>query len=67
MAGTCIFYIVISKLSNWQEPCPIIVFKVDKSLEIRFHYVIFSFYLAIYLWIKGSKKFRFDNKEVAEQ
>ena len=49
MADAGIFGIVVGKLYYGKKSCPIILLKVDKSLEVGFYYAIFSFGLTIYL------------------
>lgn len=49
MTGARIFDIVISKLSYEQESSPVILFKVDKDLEIYFYCIILTLRLAVRL------------------
>ena len=49
IARTFIHSVVICKLSHQLEPCPIILFEINKSLNIDFHNAVLSFCLAIYL------------------
>ena len=65
MAGTGIFGIIVSKLRNRKKPCLIILLKVDKSLELGFHYTILSFSLAIHLQVKDNEESPLDAKEIA--
>lgn len=44
-----IFCIDIGKFSNKEKPSPIILFKIDKSLEISFHSTVLPLCLAINL------------------
>ena len=64
-AGAGILTIVIGKLRHRKKPCPIILLKVDKSLEISFYCTILPLCLAIYLRIEGSEEFLLDAKEIA--
>ena len=66
IAGACIFSIIISKLTNWQKLCLVILFKVDKSSKVSFYYTVLTFGLAIYLGIKDYEKSLFNSKEVSE-
>ena len=49
MTGASIFSIIINKLRHKKKLYPIILFEVNKSLKIGFHYAILFFYLTIYL------------------
>lgn len=49
MTTTSIFYINISKFSHIEELDPIVLFLIDKSLEIGFYSTILPFYQAIIL------------------
>ena len=49
MADICILGVVISKLIYWWEPGPIILLKVDKSLEIGFYDIVLPFDLPVNL------------------
>ena len=49
MAAAGILGVVISKFCYEKKSCPIILLKVDKSLEVGFHYSILSFGLSVYL------------------
>ena len=53
MAGASIFGIIISKLYYKKKLCPIILFKINKSLKVDLHYTILSLSLTICLKIKG--------------
>ena len=56
IAGAGIFCIIIGKFSHWQQPCPVILFIVDKSLEVGIHYIIVPFSLAISLRVEGGRE-----------
>lgn len=66
MAGDYILSIFISKLGHWQELCPVILFDINKSLEVSFYCAVLTFGLVIYLKIKSCRKPPFDFKEVVE-
>ena len=57
----------VHKLSHREESGPIVLFEVDKSLEVCFHRTILSFRLAVRLRVKGSGEPPLDAEEVAEQ
>ena len=65
VAGTGIFGIIIGKFYYRKKPCSIILLKVDKSLEVDFHYNILPLSLVIYLQVEGGRKFLLDAKEIA--
>lgn len=48
-----IFGIIINKLCNNKKLNPIILYEIDKSLEVSLDYIILSLYLAICLRIKS--------------
>ena len=49
MAGASILDVIIIKLCHEKMPYPIILFKVDKSLEIGFHHIFLLLSFAVYL------------------
>ena len=49
MAGIGIFGIILGELCYEKKPYLIILLKVDKSLEVGFHYIILPLNLALYL------------------
>ena len=65
MANASILGIIIGKLHHRKKLCPIILLKVDKSLEVGFHYAILSFGLTIRLWIEGGGESPLNAKEIA--
>ena len=65
MAGAGILGIIISKLRHGKKPCPIILLKVDKGLEVDFYCTILPFSLAVRLWVEGGGKFPLNAKEIA--
>ena len=65
MAGTGIPSIIIGKFCSRKKLCLIILFKVDKDLEIGFHYAILPFDLTVCLWIESGKEFLLNAKEIA--
>ena len=52
MTDACIFGIIIRKLSHRQESCPVILFKVNESLEIYLYCFVLSFGLTVCLRMK---------------
>lgn len=57
MASIGFFCIIISKFSHLKLPRLVILFVVDKNLEIRYYCTILTFFLAVYLEIKDDEKF----------
>lgn len=53
MTNASIFYIIISKFINWNYLYQVIIFIIDKSLEIDLYNTILILILAISLKIKG--------------
>ena len=49
VAGADILGIIVSKLCYRKKGCPIILFEVDKGLEIGFYCIILPFGLMIHL------------------
>lgn len=64
IANARIYHIAICKLDYWQKPSPVILFKIDKSLEINLYYTILVFCLFVSLRIIYNKKPLFDAKEI---
>ncbi len=64
MTSTSIFYIIVSKYSHKKESGPIVLFIIDKNLEIGLYCTILSLSLAISLRVKNSEKPLLDPKEV---
>ena len=65
MVGANILDIIIDKLCYEKKLYPIILFKVDKNLEIGFYYTILSLNIAVCLRLEGNKEFLLDAKEIA--
>ena len=65
VANTSILGIVISKLRYGKKPCPIILLKVDKGLEVSFHRIILSLSLAVHLRVEGDREPPLDAKGIA--
>ena len=65
MINTSIFCIIISEFSYGKESSPIILFVIDKSLEISLNCGVLSLDLAISLRVKSSRELLLDSKEVA--
>ena len=64
MAGTGILGIIVSKPCHKKKPCPIIVLKVDKGLEVGFDHTILSLNLAVCLRVEGGGKSSLDAEEI---
>ena len=64
VAGAGILGIVVSKLRYGKKPCPIILLKVDKNLEIGFYCTILPLSLAVHLWVEGGGESLLDAKEI---
>ena len=67
MASTGILGIIVNKLCHKKKLCPIILLKVDKNLQIGFHYTILSLSLAICLRVESGKKSLLNVEEIAQQ
>ena len=65
VAGAGILGIIVSKLRYEKKPCPIILLKVDESLEVGFHCTILPLSLAVYLQVEGNEEFPLDAEEIA--
>ena len=65
MVGTGILGIVVGELCYGKKPCPIILLKVDKSLEVSFYRTILPLCLIVCLWVEGGGESPFDTKEIA--
>ena len=63
--GAGILGIVVSKFRHRKKPCPIILLKVNKSLEIGFYRTILPLSLAIYLRVEGGRESPLDAEEIA--
>ena len=64
MANASILSIVVSKLRHGKKSYPIILLKVDKSLEVGFHGTIMPLNLAIRLQVKDGGEFLLDAEEI---
>ena len=67
MAGARILGVVVCNLSYWEEPGPIVLLKVNKGLEVRFHCIILLFRWAVRLRVIGGGEPPLDAEEVAER
>ena len=67
IAGARVFGLIISKLSYWWKPGPIILLEIDKSSNVCFPGTVLLFGLAVSLRMEGGKKLTLDIKKVAEQ
>ena len=56
MAGARIFGVVVSKLSYWQKPSPVILLTVNKRFEVCIHGAVLPLGLAVCLRIKSGGK-----------
>ena len=65
VAGAGILGIVVSKLRHGKKPCPIILLKVDKSLEVGFHRTILLCNLTVRLRVEDGEESPLDAKEIA--
>ena len=65
MTNNGILCIIISKFSHKKELSLIILFVIDKNLEIGHYYTVLLLSLVINLRIKGNIELLFDPKEVA--
>lgn len=64
MTDTSIFYMIVNTFSHKKKPGLIILFVMNKSLEIDLHCTILFFSLIISLKVKKSGKLLLDYKEV---
>ena len=64
MTNASIFCIIISKFSYKKESSLIILFVIDKNLEIDLYYTILPWSLAINLKVKSSEEFLLYLKKV---
>ena len=64
MAGTGIFGIIVGKFYYGKKPCPIILLKVDKNVEVGFFCTILPLCLAVSLRVKGGRKFLLNTEEI---
>ena len=60
VVGTCILYIIIGKLHNWEKPSSVVLMVVDKDLEVGLHCTILLFCLPVCLGMKYGRKFLLD-------
>lgn len=56
MTNISVVSVIICKFSYWEKSIPIIVFKVDNSLEIGFHSAVLFLCPAIDLELKSGEK-----------
>ena len=54
LANASILGIIVGKFRHEKKLCPIILFKVNKSLKVDFYCIILPLNLAVYLWVKSS-------------
>lgn len=60
VAGARIFGVVVSELSYWQKPSPVILLTVNKRFDVCIHGAVLPLGLAVYLRIKGGRKLLLD-------
>ena len=65
MANVNIFGIIISKLRYEKKPCPVILLKVDKDLDVGFYHAILLFGLIVHLWVKDGGESSLNTKKIA--
>ena len=64
-AGTRILDVVVSELSYWQKPSPVILLIINKRFEVYLHGAVLPLGLAVCLRMKGGRKLLLDIKRVA--
>ena len=64
MPNISIFDIIVNKLYFYQKFYIVVLFEIDKNLELYLYYTIFFFYLVVNLKIKDNKNLLFNKKEV---
>ena len=64
MTNAGIFCIIISKFSYKKESSPIVLFIIDKGLEIGLYYTVLLLDLAISWKVKSSRKPLLNSKKV---
>lgn len=62
--GNGVFYIIILKFRYWKKPSLVILFIINKTLEIGFYGAILLLSLANNLRIEGRKESLVDIKEI---
>lgn len=62
--GASVFCIIIGKLSHRKELSIIVLFVIDKTLEINFYYTVLFFGLTISLIMKSNREFLLDSNKV---
>ena len=61
------FRIIISKLHHRQEPRPVVLFVINQSSKVSFHYAVLPLNLAIGLRVEGGREPPFDAQEIAQR
>lgn len=59
-----IFCIIVNKFYHKKKLCLIVLFIIDKGLEIGLHYIIISFDLVIYFGVESSKESLLNLKKI---
>ena len=65
VTGSSILGIIIDKFRYKKKLCLVILFEINKSLKIDFHYIILYFDLTIHLWVKDGREFPLDVEKIA--
>ena len=65
VASVSIFGIILGKFCYKKKPYLVILFKIDKSLKIGFHYTILPFSMTVYLKVEGGGEFLLNVKKIA--
>lgn len=66
MASAGVLDIIIGKFEHKQKPSLIVLFEINKDLEIGFYSTILPINLAICLRVEGGREPLYDFKEVAQ-
>lgn len=64
MVNTYILSIIICKFCFGQELCPIVMFLIEKNMQINFYFIILSLGPAVCLWIKCSGELLLNAEEL---
>ncbi len=65
MANTCIFSIIVGKLSHQKEISLIVLFLIDEGFEVGLYSTILSFSLAINFKVDSNSEPLLDSKKIA--
>ena len=64
---TGVFCVIISKFRYRQEPCPVVLFVINKGFKVSFHCAVLLFSLAIGLRVEDNRESLFDSQKVAQE